>query len=248
MDDISAFTGDENVTGEQGQSTAGGTSTAADSLAAEMAGTEGESGQTSTDSPPAWTAQLPKDMLSNAEEFKKISGFKTIGELAKAYISGGGEADYSDVKKVLERLGAPKDGEKYEWEDNLKDDMKGFAETARKAKLTKEQAKAVMEGYVLLDETRVQANVAKVKAAVPKIADDLVKEFGEDALEWHRKAVKDSGLNRELARNGLSANPVIARALVLLGREMTEDYTPSGSSGGRSKAKSILDGATFDYK
>jgi hypothetical protein len=248
-DDLSAFVGDTDTTESsvpelQGQET----STAADTLAADMAGEGHESGSSdpSSSSEQEWTKQLPKEIRENAESLKRLSGFKNVSDLVQAYLKSDG-VDFSDVKKVMEKLGAPKEGEKYDWEDNLKDDMKSFSTTARKANLTKEQAKTVMEGYALLDEARVQTNIAKVKAAVPKIASDLKAEFGDDALTWHRNAVKNTGLNGVLAKNGLSANATIARALVLLGREMTEDYTPSGSSGGKSKGKSLLEGATFDY-
>jgi hypothetical protein len=87
-----------------------------------------------------------------------------------------------------------------------------------------------------------------VKSAAPKVVQDLIKEFGEAASTWHKNALKDRSLSRELARTGLSVNPTIARALVLLGREMTEDYTPSGSRGGTANPASIYDGAVFDYK
>jgi hypothetical protein len=148
----------------------------------------------------------------------------------------------------MEKLGTPKDGEPYEWEAGLKDSMKGFADTARKAMLTHDQARLVMEGMVTIDAAKDAATLAKVQEAAPKIAQDLVKEFGDDALQWHKNAVKNSNLSRELARTGLSVHPTIARALVLLGREMSEDYTPARSSSGKSSPQSIYEGATFDYK
>jgi hypothetical protein len=45
-----------------------------------------------------------------------------------------------------------------------------------------------------------------------------------------------------------SVHPAIARALVLFGREMLEDYTPSGSRGGTAKPASVYNGAEFEYK
>jgi hypothetical protein len=235
--DLSSFTGDEGA-GPAPESKPDNTS------AAEMFGA-GE--EPKVEQPAAWTAQLPKDMRENAEQFKQISGFKSIGELANAYLKKGGEADFSDAKKVLEKLGFPKEGEKYEWEDSLKDEMKGFAEAARKAMLTKSQAQAMMEGMVQMDGARAQANFTKVKEAAPKLLQDLKQEFGDDAPTWHQNAVKNSNLSKELARTGLSVNPTIARALVLLGREMSEDYTPSGSHSGKTAPKSIYEGATFQY-
>jgi hypothetical protein len=244
-EDLSGFTGEEGA----GESAVPEPKPdTASSLAAEMAGAgaQGEPGK--PDVPAAWTAQLPREVRENPDQFKKLTGFKSIGELAKAYLAGGGEADFSDVKKVLEKLGFPKEGEKYDWEEGLKDEMKGFAETARKAMLTKEQAKTVMEGMAALDAAKDAAVLASVKEAAGKVSQDLIKEFGDDALAWHRNAVKDGRLGRELARTGLSVHPTIARALALLGREMAEDYTPSGSRGGTAKPASVYDGAGFEYK
>jgi hypothetical protein len=243
--DISAFTGLD-----EGSDTASVPESNSDNNteAAELFGGGDETSKNQSGQPAAWTAQLPKNIRDNADLFKQISGFKTVGELAEAYLDKGGGADFSDAKKVLEKLGFPKDGEKYEWEDSLKDGMAGFAEAARKAMLTKDQAKAVMEGMVEMDEARDRAVLAKVKEAAPGILRDLKQEFGDDALLWYKNAVKNTALSKELARTGLSVNPTIARSLVLLGREMSEDYTPSGSRGGRTALKSFYEGANFDYK
>jgi hypothetical protein len=235
-EDLSAFTGDEG---------GGLPESPSDETAAEQFGA-GE--EPRVEQAAAWTAQLPKDMRENAEHFKQLAGFKSIGELAKAYLNKGGEADFSDAKKVLEKLGFPKEGEKDEWEDSLQDDMKGFADAARKAMLTKSQAQAMMEGMVQMESVQAQANFTKVKEAAPKVLQALKQEFGDEAPTWHKNAVKNSNLSKELARTGLSVNPTIARALVLLGREMSEDYTPTGSRGGKTSPKSIYEGATFDYK
>ena len=258
-EDLSGFTGEAGGfdTNARAGNTTGGTgdtgihtntTKAADELAAAMTGGEGQTGGEPESQRAAWTAQLPKELREDAGRFKKLSGFKNIGELADAYLKGGGEADFSDVKKVMERLGAPKDGEKYEWEENLKDEMKGLAEVARKACLTRDQARFVLEGYAAYDEAKAASNLKRVREAAPKIAEGLVKEFGDEALSWHRNAVKSSGLNKALAYAGLSADPTIARALVLLGREMSEDYTPSAGSGGRGRPASVKDGGSFDYK
>jgi hypothetical protein len=242
-DDLSSFTGEEGAV----QSVPEPNEDRAAALAAEMAGggTQGESAK--PESPAAWTAQLPREVRESAD-FSRLTAFKSIGELARAYLAGNGGADFSDAKKVMERMGFPRENEKYEWETDLKDEMKSFADTARKAMLTREQARLVMEGMTALDAAKDAATLARVKEGAGKVSRELIQEFGEDALTWHRNAVKDGKLGRELARTGLSVHPTIARALVLLGREMTEDYTPSGSRGGSAKPASIYDGATFDYK
>ena len=198
---------------------------------ASVQGGAGESGSTQA---AAWTSQLPREIRGNEEVFSKLAAFKTVGELADAYLAKGeaAEADITDVKGLLEKLGAPKEGEFYEFEKDLKDELSKFGETARGAMLTRDQAAAMLEGYKGIIEARTADFLAKAKAEAPALAKALTEEFG---AAWYRKAVEGNGLNSLLARSGLGADKQLARALVLLGREMSEDCTPGGRSRGAEK-------------
>ena len=170
------------------------------------ASVQGGAGESISTRAAAWTSQLPKEIRGNEEVFSKLAAFKTVGELADAYLAKGeaAEADITDVKGLLEKLGAPKEGEFYEFEKDLKDELSKFGETARGAMLTRDQAAAMLEGY--------------------------------------------KGLNSLLARSGLGADKQLARALVLLGREMSEDYTPGGRSRGAEKPpRRLNEGAQIDF-
>jgi hypothetical protein len=182
--------------------------------------------------------------------FSKLAAFRTVGELAEAYLSKGeaAEADITDVKGLLEKLGAPKEGEFYEFEKDLKDEMAAFGEKARGAMLTRGQAAQMLEGFKGIIEARTAGFLAKAKAEAPAIAKALTEEFGADGAAWYRKAVEGNKLNSLLARSGLGADRQLARALVLPGREMSEDYTPAGRSRGAERPPERLnDGARISF-
>jgi hypothetical protein len=199
----------------------------------------------------AWTNQLSKE-FRKSEAFNKVSNFKTINDLAAAFAEKQGvkDVDFSDAKAVLERLGAPKEGEEYGIEKSLPDGMKDFLKYAREAVLTKTQAAKMAEGYQSIMAARAAENIRTAKEKTPEIARAIVDEFGTEAEIYYKRAVAGNGLNKLLMANGLAANKDLARALVLLGREMSEDSVLTGSalSGGRAKKpKSIREGATFSY-
>jgi hypothetical protein len=87
-----------------------------------------------------------------------------------------------------------------------------------------EKAKGSEPAPVWLDAEAVKATTAK-----------LVEEFGPAAAEYYKKALSHNNLGAVLAKAGLKAHPDISRALVLLGRETSESYTPEGKSYGSGR-------------
>jgi hypothetical protein len=213
-------------------------------------GADGGNPAGTTQSAP-WMSQLSKELRDDAELTPKLSGFKTISDLARAYLNGGGEAADGniDFDSVMKKLGAPGDGESYDFEESLEKDLAPFAGYAKKARLTPGQAEGVLNGLRELTRAREEGFLKAAKEAAPEVSKALVDEFGSDAGAYYRKAAVDTKLNTLLARSGLGANKDIARALVLLGREMSEDYTSAKSNaGGGKKPVSVKDGAMFSYK
>jgi hypothetical protein len=200
--------------------------------------------------PAAWTSQLSKELRESEESFSKLKGFKTIGELAKAYLSAAkSSVDASNFKDVMERLGAPKDGEGYDFESGLEKELSDFGKFAKEAMLTGKQAEAMLGGFRKIIAGRNAGYINEAVEAAPKIAAGLISEFGPDAAKYYQKACGHENLNKRIAAAGLGADKDLARALVMLGREMTEDSTPGGGGGARSykKPESVKDGLNLSY-
>lgn len=81
--------------------------------------------------------------------------------------------------------------------------------------------------------------------AVRKTSEKLVAEFGTSAPEYYRKALRHNGLGDVLAKAGLKSHPDLGRALVLLGRAMTEEQTLPGTAApaGKAGAVTLAEGA-----
>lgn len=176
---------------------------------------------------PAWTSQLPKE-LREGEAFKRVSGFKTVGELAAAYAEAAGNPD------------VPKEGESYGLEGELDQGMEGYLDHAREAGLSREQARRMARGYQTLMRDATAARIKATDEGFRAIAPKLTDEFGAEAAQWFRKAAVQTGLSKQLRETGLGANSDIARALVLLGREMSEDSTLGGGAAGAAKRPTTL--------
>jgi hypothetical protein len=147
----------------------------------------------------AWTSQLSKEFKGNHEALKALSRFKTVSELAEAFIK-------NEPPQTKTAGGA--------------DFEAALAEAAEKA-----PAAQAPQAPAWQDAELVKKTTAK-----------LVEEFGTAAAEYYRKALSHNQLGAALDKAGLKAHPDLGRALVLLGREMSEDYTPAGkttTAGGR---------------
>jgi hypothetical protein len=207
-------------------------------------------GNTGTETPPAaWTSQLSKEIRDNAEVFGKVKDFKSISELANAYLTAGKPLSNDEL---LEQLGMPRPDEPYGIEDKVAD-LDGFLDAIRGAKLTKGQAAALADKYRELvgaaTNRALETRVAGFETAVKENSVALTEEFGAEALNWWRKGVGlEKDLRATIAKAGLGGSKALMRALVLLGRETSEEST-GGSNGrsGKSSARTWADGGGFGF-
>ena len=151
----------------------------------------------------AWTSQLSRELRDNPETLKAISGYKTINELVEAFVKNRGASQKQGASAEGGGEGAG------EAEDAFGRALSEAAEAAGEA--------APHESPAWLDQAAVKETVTK-----------LVGEFGPAAADYYRKALGCNGLGKVLEGAGLKSHPDIGRALVLLGKEMSETYTPAG--------------------
>jgi hypothetical protein len=80
--------------------------------------------------------------------------------------------------------------------------------------------------------------------AARKTSEKLVAEFGAAASEYYTKALNHNGLGAALAKAGLKSHPDLGRALVLLGKDMSEESTvPGGAQKASAGAVTYAEGA-----
>ena len=207
----------------------------------------GGGGTGTENQPAAWTNQLSRDFRDNMDAFGKVSGFNSITELANAYLAANG-AEIDD-ETLFKRLGIPAPDEPYGIEDQLDESMKDFLQHARDANLSKGQAAKLAAAYKTMIENAVKSVPEEVKKAVEANAKGLVDEFGADARNWWNKAAaSEKGLQQAFAKAGLGKSKTLMRALTLLGREMSEESTPSGSEHGSAAPKTWSEGGGFNFE
>jgi hypothetical protein len=127
--------------------------------------TQGSTG-TGESSAPAWTAQLPQEMRSH----EKLTGYKTIGELGKAYLDlegksanavqlPGENATEDEVNSFYAKLGRPGRPQDYKFDevklpdrfagmkDQVEQDSKAFRSIVHKLGLNTKQANELNKFY-----------------------------------------------------------------------------------------------------
>ncbi|GMO28523.1 MAG: hypothetical protein Ta2B_09250 [Termitinemataceae bacterium] len=198
---------------------------------------------TGTEGTPAWTNQLSKELRDDAS-FSKLANFKKLDELALAYLKGGGSE--LSTEELLNKLGVPKPDEPYGIEDKLGEEMQDFLKAARETNLSKKQAEKLAETYQTMMQNYLQKQVDGVQKAVTENSKELVDEFGAEATSWWKKAASaEKGLKEAIAKAGLGSSKALMRALVLLGRETSEESTPDGGRHGSGAAKTWAEGGGF---
>lgn len=145
--------------------------------------TEGSSAESSN---PAWTAQLPEDLRSNADILKSLSKFQKIGDLSKSYlelekqlgssiVKPGKDASAEDVQAFYKKLGKPDAAENYGIEEK---DAMPFKEAAFKANLTDEQAKSIWETLKSAGAEQVKQMQNNIKTQAAETEKHLRDEYG----------------------------------------------------------------------
>ena len=105
----------------------------------------------------------------------------------------------------------------------------------------------MLDGYRSFIEARTRTFLEESVSKAPELAKGLTDEFGESAREYYHRAISHNNLNVLVAKAGLGGNKDLARALCLLGKEMSEDNTPSGNRRAEAKPVSYKDGAMLTF-
>jgi hypothetical protein len=194
---------------------------------------------------PAWMSQVTKELYADKESAARLSGFKTVSDMAKAYLEA--------QTKAGEQSDVPKEADGYSF---AKEDPR-MAGSFFNAKLTAAQADSLYKANLAaMDDARkaMQASLAKDYQETDVL---LQKEYGDkydEAMILMKKGMGINPANGELSplalllvEAGLAGKPEICRAFIELGRSKSESSTASGSStaGG---PQSVMDGKGLHYK
>ncbi len=216
---------------------------------------------------PAWMAQLSPDLRTHAD----LTGFKTIGELGKAYIDlkgkqagsvriPGKDASEDDRKAFMAALGVPESATQYkiptiELPKGLAFDAKGLApylEAFHKAGYTQEQLdvalKITAEQIRARDAVREEAIKADRAAAEKALRAEFGAEYeGTFSLidRFLDKAVGKEGAREAIAlldKTGLGDHPLIIRILAAAANGTVREHSaPPDGSASMSGKKDIRD-------
>lgn len=212
---------------------------------------------------PAWTSQLPKELLDNSDLMKEISKFKKIGDLAKGYSDLEGKigktiqlpsetSTEDEIKQFYEKLGMPKEAEFYSLPE---DDQLNFRQIAFENNLTDAQAKGIYES---LKTAGLEAAKASQQASEQLIAETdrgLRNEYGdkyEEKMQLMTRGLSETvgkDVAKILAEAGVLYHPQVARLFIKLGELTAEAGSFSkGNTGGNTGYKATSDGGSFEFK
>ena len=181
------------------------------------------------------------DFLSGLGEelagMKALQNFKSAEDLAKSYISanqllGKRMADLSpeDAAHLASLQGKPADASEYKLSEELPaESAEWYKNTALKAGLTQEQAKAVADEYIMLERSKMEALEVEDKLRSEEWVGELQKEFGsafDKQVEMAKRGLKEFGGDEVvdiLNRTGLGDNPSVVKMFAKIGRELLED-------------------------
>jgi hypothetical protein len=206
---------------------------------------------------PAWLAQLPADLKDN----EAFTGFKTIGDLAKAHLDNTGKVkEFDGLKTKFDSLPKPPaKPEEYQF-DKIEGIDEGMLNGARpefhKAGLTNDQAKAMVALEGQLWKQRVDAYAAQSEkdrlAAETALKAEWGSKYPERVESMSRfmaavgKDIKVEGksvdVNAFLLQKGLGNDPFFIRFIDAISQKLPEDTSPSGRSadtGGKTGMASI---------
>jgi len=192
---------------------------------------------------PAWHSQLPKELRENAEFTGRISSFKTIGDLANAYIksedSGRNalhiptkESTQEEVKAFFTKLGVPEKPSDYALSDydldpeSIQKSKEIFMAAAHRSALSKRQAENMWMSEVAMYKAISKLNAEqsqKVKDAFePSYGKLLEAEYPEeserkrvikDELATVTKWTQEQGIGKALAESGIFYNAEVMHKL-----------------------------------
>ena len=201
-----------------------------------------EAPKAQTDAPPAWTAQLEKDLQGDAgiTKFKSISelgkSYKELeGKLGKAIVPPGPDATDEDIRAFLQKIGAPDSPDKYTLDTSkLPKELasaeleKSFRAWAHDLGLSNKQASTLFDKYnaTAMEAFRQREQLIAVKA--DQTRELLQAEWGANykANMAHMERAFTKFGTPEVAKlitaSGLGNDPNVVKMFSAIGKEMRE--------------------------
>lgn len=233
-----------------------GTQEQGNDQATSQEGNQSQENNQATQNSLGWRAGLPKDLQGN----EKFSGFKTVGDFAKAFLEReeeigkrvlipGDGASEEEKRAYKTALGIPASADGYKFEGVLPEAMKPQEFDAWLRNLAYENDMTPAEAQVIRDvlanqyRERVKQEADARKEQERKSEETLREEYGQDYDKNVRLAHRVAALGGEdfmthLDETGLGNDPRLVRAFVKFGNLVAEDVLVTGTVSGASKPKS----------
>ncbi len=209
-----------------------------------------------------WVQQLPEEMRSSPENTKRFAQYKSVEDMAKAYLDldsrlassltvPGKDASAEEVSAFWEKAGRPKTSDGYSVVKTAGKDALPFGDMALKANLTDTQAAEVFNHLKTLGEQQIRETSTKQKAMLADTEAKLKAEYGakfSEKIAFLKRGLGAAGQGaaRALFDAGISGHPDVVRMMIAFGEMTSESGSVSGGQG--SKPLSIMEGGTFEYK
>ena len=198
--------------------------------------TNTDSAQETSNSAPAWMAQLP----GNLQGDEQLAGFASIGELANAYLQGGTAAasDGEPENPTDPNDTVPQESSEYEltrpesWPENVPWSEQQWGQLAEKAKelgLTKRQAQEVFNLLTSQVQESYSQATGKFQQEKNEGLQQLRQELGDQydpKMELARRAYNTLGgeeLKSFLKTSGLEDHPVFVRTFLNIADKISDD-------------------------
>lgn len=184
---------------------------------------------------PTFLDSLAEDLRGS----KSLGNFKDVNDLAKSYLHaqqliGKRVTDMSpeDLQALDAVRGIPSAPEEYKLPEELPAEATDwYKNVASQAKLTQDQAKVVLDSYIMLErETMEKAAIAREQAHVAAV-EELKNEFGgafDKQMAVAKRAVDTFGgaeFKQLLNESGLGDNPQLVKMFAKIGQQLLEDVT-----------------------
>lgn len=214
----------ENV---QGASTVEGTTTSAEGYlntqTSDGSGTESRPATKETTTTGTWRDQLPKDVRDS----EGLTGFKSVGDLAKAYLAKGAEGK-ADSDFLGKASGADEEWDKFTGKMTEEADPSGgisnsIIKVAKEVGIKPSQAKAIMEELSGYENEIRQQSGASCEKAMRRIWGDSYDVNKVDALSGYEKIIgSDGAFAGAVKSSGLVNNPIVVEMCRRIGGLLKE--------------------------
>ena len=205
---------------------------------------------------PAWMAQLPKELQSDAA----LTKFKNLADLGQSYKALEGklgssltppkdDAPAEEWQAFYRKVGAPESPKDYALDKGKvpaelysEELEQSFREWAHNAGLSNRQASALFEKYNDMAKGIFDRQVASIRAEKEKAESSLRKEWGVDAdtnfalVQRAFTAYGSSEVAKIMAKTGAGNHPEVVKMFARIGKELREAPILTGESSGEKKS------------